>query len=213
MTEHFGFDAAAFCNKADLIQRQLPGEHHPGKAHLFAGNGPRQIMDGHLGGGMHRQIGGQSPHHAHYAQILDDDGAGALPVQRSDEGSGLLQFPVGEKGVHRHIGVHAPQAAIAQKLGELFSGNVLGAAPGVKIPGAEINGVGAAGNGGHGRFQRTGRAHQLQSHGFFLLCLVCFLGVSGYPRFSRASSARREAASSAYSRIWLRRLSEEAWAL
>ena len=78
MAEHFGFDAAALCDEADLIQRQLPGEHHPGKAHLFAGDGPRQVVNSHLGGGVHRQIGGQRPHHAQHAQILDDDGAGSL---------------------------------------------------------------------------------------------------------------------------------------
>ena len=197
--EHLDLHRAALADELDLPEGQLPGQHHPGEAQLFTGQNAGQVVDGHLGGGMDGQLGGQGADHPGHAQVLDDEGVGPQLVELEDELLCPHQFPVGDQGVHGHIGLDAPQAAVPEGVHQFFAFQIFGIAAGVVVAGAEIYRVGAAPNGGDDAFHGARRAHQFHCHLLFSPTVCCALAHQAFLAsfFSRATSARRRAHSSA----------------
>ena len=139
-----GLDAAVFGNVLDLLQGQLPGQDHPGKAHFGGLFRPRQGVHRHLGAGVEGQVRGHLGRQRGQAQVLYDESIhpriGGGPDSLGHGGQ-LLGV---DGGVQSHMHPHAPSVTEGHRLLEGIGGEVAGAAPGVEALQAQIHRVGAA---------------------------------------------------------------------
>ena len=74
------------------------------------------------------------------------------------------QLPVGQKGVQCQKDPDAPEVAVAQGVREFLVGKIFGAAAGVEVAPAQINGVGAVLDGSPQSLRRTGGGQEFRSH-------------------------------------------------
>ena len=163
--EDLDLDGRVFGDVADLFEIELPGEHGPRHAELGRGLDALEVVDGHLGAGVQRDV----------RQILADGGGETQILHEDRVRSGVtrelrglerrLDLPVAHEGVERDVDLAAADAAIAHGLLKFFLGKVFGSAAGVEIAHAEIDRVGAVLYGGNDGFRRAGGGKQF-CHGF-----------------------------------------------
>ena len=164
MGKYLDLNGGALADIFDLVPGQLPGEHRTGHAqvghHLYA----VQIVDGHLGGGVDRQIGGHLAHHPQYAHVLHQHRVGSQSAGLHGKVGGLRQLTVGEQGVQGQIDLGSPHMAIRNRRRKFLPGEILRVAAGIKISVSQIDGVravlysrrhGLHGPGGGEQFQHT----------------------------------------------------------
>ena len=132
----------------DLLLGKLPGQHHLGKAHFLQQPGARQVVDGHLGAGVQRQGGVPLPDDFSQAQILHQHAihpGGGYRIQGMEP---LGQLPVGHQCVQRYIDPYPAGMAPANGLRQGVFVKVFGARARIKAAQPQINGIGAAQDGG-----------------------------------------------------------------
>ena len=118
MAEHFDFQALPG-RVPDHVQAALPGQHHPhaaqrpGKAHAA------DIVQGHLGTGMHRQIRKARAEHIRHGQVLHQYAVHPQAVEQRQHLPHLRQLPILDEGVHGHMDAHPVQVAVVHGLGQL----------------------------------------------------------------------------------------------
>ena len=114
-------------------------------------------MNGHLRGAMEGQIGNYPPGQSRQAPILDNGRIHPGPAGLSQEGGGLGQLPVREKGIHCQIGFDPPKAAVGRRRRQLLLGKIFRAPAGVADADAEIYRVSAGLDGGNHGLPVAGR--------------------------------------------------------
>ena len=133
---------AAFCgNVADLLQRQLPGENDPGKAHVPQLKRTGQAVHAHLSGAVQRQTRRHPLCQLRHGQVLHDQrigpGGGHVPHSLLQAGQlGGIQGGV-QRDVYFHISGMTKSRGLAQGCG----GKVAGGPAGVKMQQPEIHSV------------------------------------------------------------------------
>ena len=113
-------------------------------------------MDGHLGGAVDADPGGDLTAQLGHPQILDDEGIDAHPGGLGDEVGYFLIFPVGDQGIQGQVDSHAPDMAVFQGLAQGLQGEVFGALPGIEGADAQVDGIGAILNRRAQRFHGAG---------------------------------------------------------
>ena len=164
VAEHLDLHRGVLADVGDLVPAQLPAQHHPGEAQVGAGLHPVQGVDGHLGGGVEGQVGGDLPEHPGHPQVLDDDGVHPDPAGVGGLFGGPGQLPVGEQGVQGQVDPGPPEMAVRNRRRGLLRGEIFGVAAGVEVPVAQIDAVRPVLYGGGHRLHGAGGGEQFQ-HG------------------------------------------------
>ena len=128
---------------ADLLPVQLPAEHHPVQAHGGAELDAGQTVDGHLGGAVDADPGGDLTAQLGHPQILDDEGIDVVLCGMADQLRHLLHLPVCHQGVDGQVYLHATDMAVFDCLHKGLGGKVLCALAGVKVAAAQVNRIGS----------------------------------------------------------------------
>ncbi len=164
MDEDLGLDAQVAGGAGaggDLGHGQLAGEDHPFRPEPRQLRDLRRIVHRHLGRGMALEPRQFPRQHRPPAEILDDDRVHLRLGGGTGQDQGLRIFVVVHQGVHHHI---ASQAVVVQvgDVARQFGGTeVLSPAPGVEVAQAQIDGIGAAGDGRRQAVGSAGRSEHL----------------------------------------------------
>ena len=141
MAENFNFNGRICADVADFLPVQLPAQHHPlhpqGSAQLHSSQG----MDGHLGGAVDGDIGGNLAAQLRHAQILDNESIHPCLGGFSDQVGNSFEFPVSDQGVQGQMHIHTPNMAVFQCFSQRLQGKVFCALAGVKGADAQIHGI------------------------------------------------------------------------
>ena len=152
----------------DLIAIQLPGQYHARHAQLGRGVDAGQIVDGHLGAGVQRQIRADSPQHAGRAQVLHQHGVRAAVAEEAARLRDGVQLPVADQRVQRDVDLAAALPAVFYGIEIFPAAEVFRAPAGVEgILQPQIDGVRAVLHGGHHRLRAPRGGKQFQ-HGLLL---------------------------------------------
>ena len=143
MDKDLDFNGGIGADIADLLPAQLPAEHHPLQAHGGAKLDTGQGVNGHLGGAVNRNLGGNLAAKLHHPQILDDKGIDIVLGGMADQLRHLLHLPVCHQGVDSQVYLHTPDMAVFDCLHQGLGGKVLCALAGVKAAAAQVNRIGS----------------------------------------------------------------------
>ena len=143
MNEHLQLHRRPPADRPDLVDRQLPGQHHAFHAEGLGQADRLGTRQRHLGGGMERQLGTAGPQEPGHADILDkhriDPTAGNLPGQGLD----LPELPVEGERVEGHIPSDAMAVEGLDQPGKVGNGEIGRPGPGVVAAiEAEVDGIG-----------------------------------------------------------------------
>ena len=145
---------------ADLLERHLAREHGAGKAVLRQERRAGAVVHRHLRAGVQREFRRDGAHGAGDAEVLHQYGVRVGGGDRLDRARHRRQLVLADHGVQRHVHAHAAGVTVADRLAQLVLGEVVGAAAGVEVAGAQIDGVRAALDGGDQRRHAACRGEQ-----------------------------------------------------
>ncbi len=140
MYKTFDLDGHFFMDLPDLLQRQLPGRHHPLHAKIRQDPGPMDPGNGHLGAGVNGKIFKASSDHADRPQILDNDPIQSLLIVRSQKMRKLPKLLLLHQRVDRHIKGHSMEMGIINGLQHPLLIKIIRVSSGSK-PAADVNSV------------------------------------------------------------------------
>lgn len=152
--EAFEFAEGEFAGEDGLVDAEAFGEFQS----LRGG-------DGHLGGGVEAEARGGFFYQLSKAKVLDDDGVNAGVFEVAELGFGVGEFGGEDEGVEGDVTFDAVRVEECHQAGQVFFGEVIGAQAGVEAGHAEINGVGAVGDGGTGAVPVTGGGEEFGEEG------------------------------------------------
>ena len=121
--------------------------------------------DGHLGARVEFEVRGDGAGEEGEADVLDDDGVDAGGFEETELVGGGGEFAGEDERVHGH---EAADPAVVEELhdgGEIGFGEVVGAETCVEAREAEVDGVGAVGDGGPDAFEVAGWGEQFGEGG------------------------------------------------
>ena len=164
--EHLERDRGPGRVGADLVDRQLARDHHPGQAEVRQQPDGERARRGHLGGGVDLEVGAHRARDPGDRGILDDDGVDArgrdAPQQLLDDGQLGLEHEGVERDVQPGAGAVDPRGDLVQAVGR----EVRGPGAGVEaVVEPEVDRVSAGGEGGRegvavaGGGENLGAAH------------------------------------------------------
>ena len=159
---HLGRRGAA--DRADLVEREVALQNHPGKARLRKEPRPLGRTVAHLRRGV--QLDGKV--HAPQGHVLHDQGIDPRGNQLPGLTFSLLEFVVPQQGVERGVDAHAIAVCILHGPGDLF-GRIAGSLPRPEPRAAHVDGVGTIVHGRHRRGEIPRRSKQLDLSRRYLL--------------------------------------------
>jgi hypothetical protein len=112
--------------------------------------------DGHLGGGVEAEAGGDAFDEFGEAEVLDDDGVDAGVFEVAELGFSVGEFGGEDEGVEGDVTFDAVGVEEGHQAGEIFFGEVVGAQASVEAGHAEVDSVGTVGDSGAGAVPVTG---------------------------------------------------------
>lgn len=121
--------------------------------------------DGHLGGGVDFDLGSELGSHFGEAEVLNDGGVDAGVLRVLELAGGGIEFAGEDEGVHGEEALHAVAVEEFHEFGEVLFGEVVGAEAGVEGGEAEVDGVGASGDGGAGAVPVSGGGEEFGLEG------------------------------------------------
>ena len=105
-------------------------------------------MNGHLGGAVDGDVGGNLTAQPHYPQILHDKGIHTALGGVANQLDKLLGLLVRHQSIQSKVDCHIPDMAVLHRLGQCLGGEVFCALAGVIDTAAQINGIGTVLDGG-----------------------------------------------------------------
>jgi hypothetical protein len=162
--EAFEFAEGEFAGEDGLVDVEALGEFES----LRGG-------DGHLGGRVEAEAGGDAFDKFGEAEVLDDDGVDAGVFEVAELGFGVGEFGGEDEGVEGDVTFDAVGVEEGHQAGEVFFGEVVGAEAGVEAGHAEVDGVGAVGDGGASAVPVTGGGEEFGEEGHW----DCGLRIAG----------------------------------
>ncbi len=141
----------------DLVQAQLAGQDDAPEANGFQEGDPRGGVVVHLGAGDEGQGREVRFEQAH---ILDDGGVDANVVEPVQQANGLGQLVVVEQGVDGDIDPRPVAVGVPHQSGDVLE-RIAGPGAGAELGRADIDGVGAAVDGGASDVEVLGRGEEL----------------------------------------------------
>ena len=132
---------------ADLLQTQLPGQHHTGSAQIVPGGGGGVVGDGLLGADVTLAAGGVLSHQREGAQIRHDQRVHPGVIQPLQMGGQLLHLAAAGHGVDGDVHLHTVIVGVAHGTGQLLIGKVPGKGPHAERGARKVHRVGAVGYG------------------------------------------------------------------
>jgi hypothetical protein len=143
---------------ADLLQVQLARQHHLAEARVLQEARLLGCADVGLGAGMQldgRQVLQQQAH------VLHDQRVGAGLVQLPHQAAGGLQLVITQDGVQRDEDAGVEAVGMGAQAGDVGHG-VAGVGPGAEVGPADVDRIGAMGDGGDADVGVAGRRQQFQ---------------------------------------------------
>ena len=113
---------------------------------------------------MERQVRERLPEHVEKTPVLYQDGVHTQAGGRPGSLDGAGQLPVRQQGVQGQKHPHAPLVAIAQGIGKFLVGEIFGAAAGVELAPAQIDGAGTILYGCPEGFRGAGGGEEFDVH-------------------------------------------------
>ena len=169
--ERFELEAVGL-ERADLGEAQLAGEDRPGEAEAIESGELSRRVGVELRAGVQRQTGVALAHESGEAQVGDDERVHAGEVRRFQRLQRRLDLVVLEQRVEREVGAGVEAVREVHGARGLVAGEVAG--EGARAPAleAEVDRVGAGGEGGAQGALVAGRRQELDArpgrHGFMV---------------------------------------------
>ncbi len=166
MDEGLHIDPAVADNRSDFAQGKFAGERHPAESQPSCRHSARDIMNGHLGAGMHGESREILPCQPRHAQVLDDHGIRTDVRGRAQCLDGFIQLILENQCVQGHKD-RAPGGALVCKrrdFAEFPRGEIGGLGPGGKALQAQVNGIRAVVKSRIGGIKVARRRQQFNLH-------------------------------------------------
>ena len=106
--------------------------------------------DGHLGGSMNLDVGGEFDRHLGKTDILNDEGVDFAFLGEAELVGGGFELTSKDEGVHGEEAFDPVLVEKGHELGEVLVGEIVGSQAGIEGGETKIDGIGTSGDGGAG---------------------------------------------------------------
>ena len=162
----------------ELAEGEFAGENGLVDVEAFGEFESLRGSDGHLGGGVEAEAGGDLFDEFGEAEVLDDDGVDAGVFEVAELGFGVGEFGGEDEGVEGDVAFDAVGVEEGHQAGEIFFGEVVGAQAGVEAGHAEVDSVGTVGDSGAGAVPVAGGGEEFGEEGHRRFFWTGFTGFS-----------------------------------
>ena len=157
MDENLQLQLGLRADAAEVVERQLPGEHHAADAQPLGQGHAFGAGDRHLRGGVQGKIGRDRADQPRRAEILHDGRVNAGGNHRPNRLLQQVQFAGKDERVEGHEAADAAEVQVGHELRQFFQGEVRGLGPRVQSHAeAEVDGIGAVFHGRAGTVEIAG---------------------------------------------------------
>ena len=195
--EGFDGDGGGGGDAFDVGRGQFAGEDDAFDAEPADEVDAAGVGEGHLGGAVYWKRGGGDVEEFGKAKVLDDDGIDAGGGEGGDVVDGGGQFIGEDQGVEGDVAANVVGVEIGDDLGELVEGEIGGAMAGVEVAEAEVDRVGAVGDGGAHGVPVAGGREEFRGRGWHRSwtadCTGGFASAEAHPRKTALSPRPRNA--------------------